>query len=304
MAGISEPRGGASHSRLRRVADPYPSRMGEALWQTRLRWRLRGAMLWPAFVAAVVIEAVLLDRLPVSGDDGPGLFAAVLLAGFANLVVVAVAAPLAGRWLRRRRPGMPPVIATDRAGAVLVAAGGALVVALGLLHHSSVQAARADLSAQATSARRFVVNQAPREFQANVDHLEHGQAGRPPLPHLRRRPRLPSRLLRLRQHRPVAARRHLRPRPAAQRRRGALGAVGVWSRRGVGRTASAYSITEGKEPGAVRGGGGHFGRCWVWAPDSRKSARCDEASSCDTKASTSRRKSACDGRAAPAACPR
>ena len=82
--------------------------MGEALWQTRLRWRLRGAMLWPAFVAAVVIEAVLLDRLPVAGDDGPGLFATVLLAGLGILVVVAVAAPLAGRWLRRRRPGLPP----------------------------------------------------------------------------------------------------------------------------------------------------------------------------------------------------
>jgi hypothetical protein len=146
--------------------------MGEALWQTRLRWRLRGAMLWPAFVVAVVAEAVLLDRLPVSGDDGPGLFAAVLLAGFANLVIVAVVAPLAGRWLRRRRPEMPPVIATDRAGAVLVAAGGALVVVLGLLHHSSVQAARADLSAQAASARRFVISQAPHEFQANVDHLD------------------------------------------------------------------------------------------------------------------------------------
>ena len=90
--------------------------MGEALWQTRLRWRLRGAMLWPAFVAAVVVEAVLLDRLPVAGDDGPGLFAAVLLAGFVNLVLVAVGAPLAGRWLRRRRPGMPSVIATDRRG--------------------------------------------------------------------------------------------------------------------------------------------------------------------------------------------
>jgi hypothetical protein len=145
--------------------------MGEALWQTRLRWRLRGAMLWPAFMAAVVVEAVLLDRLPVSGDDGPGLFAALLLAGFANLFVVAVAAPLAGRWLRRRRPGMPPVIATDRAGAVLVAAGGALVVALGLAHHPSVRAAHADLGAQAAAARRFFVSQAPREFQANVDHL-------------------------------------------------------------------------------------------------------------------------------------
>ena len=147
--------------------------MGEALWQTRLRWRLRGAMLWPAFVAAVVIEAVLLDRLPVSGDDGPGLFAAVLLAGFANLVVVAVAAPLAGRWLRRRRPGMPPVIATDRAGAVLVAAGGALVVALGLAAPLRACGPRTPTSsAQAASARRFFVNQAPREFQANVDHLD------------------------------------------------------------------------------------------------------------------------------------
>ena len=40
------------------------------------------------------------------------------------------------------------------------------------LHHSSVQAARADLGAQAASARRFFISQAPREFQANVDHLD------------------------------------------------------------------------------------------------------------------------------------
>src|SRR4051812_2072708 len=162
--------------------------MGEALWQTRLRWRLRGAMLWPAFMAAVVVEAVLLDRLPVSGDDGPGVFAALLLAGFANLFVVAVAAPLAGRWLRRRRPGMPPVIATDRAGAVLVAAGGAAVVAPGLAHHPRVRAAHADLGAQAAAGRGFFVSPGPRgfpahvrppptlkqggEFQANVDHLD------------------------------------------------------------------------------------------------------------------------------------
>jgi hypothetical protein len=146
--------------------------MGEALWQSRLRWRLRGAMLWPAFVAAVVVEAVLIDRVPISGDDGPGLFAAVLLAGFANLVIVAVAAPLAGRWLRRRRPGMPPVIATDRAGAVLIAVGVALVVALGLMHHPSVRAAHADFGVQAASARRFFISQAPREYQAHIDHLD------------------------------------------------------------------------------------------------------------------------------------
>ena len=146
--------------------------MGEALWQTRLRWRLRAAMLWPAFVVAVVVQALLLDLLPVAGDDGPGLFAAVLLAGFLNLGLVAVAPPLAGRWLRRRRPGMPAVIATDRAGTALLAGACAVVAALGLLHHSSVRAARDDLDAQAASAHRFFVSQAPREFQAHVNHLD------------------------------------------------------------------------------------------------------------------------------------
>jgi hypothetical protein len=152
--------------------------MREALWQTRLRWRLRGAMLWPAFVVAVVVQALLIDLLPVAGDDGPGLFAAVLLAGFLNLGLVAVAAPLAGRWLRRRRPGMPAVIATDRAGTALLAGACALVAALGLLHHSSVRAAREDLNAQAFSARRFFVSQAPREFQAHVDHVDTVKQGK------------------------------------------------------------------------------------------------------------------------------
>jgi hypothetical protein len=146
--------------------------MGEALWQTRLRWRLRGAMLWPAFVVAVVVQALLLDLLPVAGDAGPGLFAAVLLAGFLNLCLVAVAAPLAGHWLRARRPGMPTVIATDRAGTVLLVAACALLAALGLMHRSSVSAARADLNTQAASARRFFVGQAPREFQAHVHRLD------------------------------------------------------------------------------------------------------------------------------------
>ena len=85
VAGIAGPRGGASHSRLRRVADPYPSRMGEALWQTRLRWRLRGAMLWPAFVGRGRGRGrAARPAARRQATAGPGLFAAVLLAGFAQ----------------------------------------------------------------------------------------------------------------------------------------------------------------------------------------------------------------------------
>src|SRR3954447_6290737 len=233
--------------------------MGEALWQTRLRWRLRGAMLWPAFMAAVVIEAVLLDRLPVSGADGPGLFAALLLAGFANLFVVAVAAPLAGRWLRRRRPGMTPVIATDRAGEVLVAAGGALrgVRGRGGRRRRRGPGPRAppELPGRARRPRRpggrgTAVLRQPGAARVPGQRRppQHHQAGRRPLPHLRRRPRPPPGLLRLRQHRPVAARRHPRPRPATERGGGAVGAVGA---------GRANSITEGKR---TRGGPAAGGR--------------------------------------------
>jgi hypothetical protein len=151
--------------------------VGETLWRSRLRWRLRGAKLWPTFVAAVAAEALLLELLPVAGDDGPGLFAAVLLAGFPNLVLVAVAAPLAGRWLRSRRPALPTVVATDRAGTALLVAGAALVLGLGLGHHAVVRAAHHDLAAQAASARRFVINEAPREYQAHVDHLSTWKQG-------------------------------------------------------------------------------------------------------------------------------
>jgi hypothetical protein len=147
------------------------------LWRSRLRWRLRGAKLWPTFVVVVAVEAVLLQVLPIAGDDGPGLFAAVLLAGFLNLVLVAVGAPLAGRWLRSRRPGIPSVVATDRAGTALLGAGLVLVLALGLGHHAQVRSAHDALAAQAASARRFVISQAPREFQANVDHLSTWKQG-------------------------------------------------------------------------------------------------------------------------------
>jgi hypothetical protein len=151
--------------------------MGEALWRRRLRWRMRGATLWPTFAVAVLVDGVLLDRLPVSGDRGPGLFPAVLLAGFLNLVVVAVCAPLAGRWLRGRRAGMPKVVADDRAGTALLAVVAAAVAGLGLIHRPTVQAERDELDAQAAQVRRFVLSHAPLEYRANVDQLNTWKQG-------------------------------------------------------------------------------------------------------------------------------
>jgi hypothetical protein len=145
--------------------------MGEVLWRSRLRWRMRGGTLWPAFLAAVVVDALLLELLPVAGDDGPGLFAAVLLAGFVNLFVVAVCAPLAGRWLRRRHPGMPKLVADSQAGTVVLGVVVVLLAGLGLVHRPVVQAANADFAAQSAAARRYIVGHAPLEYRASVDRL-------------------------------------------------------------------------------------------------------------------------------------
>ena len=54
--------------------------------------------------------------LPISGDGPGGVLPGVLLAGFANLILIAAVAPLAGHWLRRRRPDLPRVVAQNYAG--------------------------------------------------------------------------------------------------------------------------------------------------------------------------------------------
>jgi hypothetical protein len=151
--------------------------MRERVWWTRLRWRLRGATMWPAFLVALVFDAVLLHWLPISGDVAPDLFAAVLLAFFFNLVAVAVGAPLLGRLVRRRWPGLPKVVADDRAGTALVAATAAVLLGLGLAHRPVVQRQQEAFDTQAAAARTFVLARAPARFRAHVDRMDTWKQG-------------------------------------------------------------------------------------------------------------------------------
>jgi hypothetical protein len=151
--------------------------MEERVWWTRLRWRLRGATMWPAFVLAVVVDTLLLRELPIAGDTAPDVFAAVLLAFFFNLVVVAVGAPLAGRYVRRRRPGLPKVVADDRAGTVLIGLVAVVVLAVGLAHHPAVEARARAFDLQAAIARAFVLDRAPVRFRGNVGRMDTGKQG-------------------------------------------------------------------------------------------------------------------------------
>lgn len=142
------------------------------MWVTRLRWRMRGAWLWPCFALLTLVDGLLLDRLPPYGD-GPGTFvAALLLAGFANLFVVAVLAPLAGRRLRRRRRDLPRVIADNYAGTVLIATVAAGLLVAGLVHRPAVAAERVDEAAAAARTHDFVLAEAPREYGARIGQMD------------------------------------------------------------------------------------------------------------------------------------
>jgi hypothetical protein len=134
--------------------------MDRVSW-SRLRWRLRGAWEWPAFFVAVAAEAVLLNVLPVAGDGPRDVFAAVLLAGCLNVIILAVLAPLGGRLLRLRRRDLPRPIAADYVGAGLIGVLLAALVVAGLVHRPERMHERAARAAQWQAVSLYVTHNMP-----------------------------------------------------------------------------------------------------------------------------------------------
>jgi hypothetical protein len=144
-----------------------PAAVGRRDRLRRLRWRLRGAKLWPTFAVVTVLDAALLHWLPISGD-GTGWVPALLLAGSLNVLAVAALGGLLGWRLRKRRPDLPKVVADDYAGTALVLAVAVGFLVAGLLHRPQLQDDRADFSAQSWAARRYVEASAPPEYQRRI----------------------------------------------------------------------------------------------------------------------------------------
>jgi hypothetical protein len=139
------------------------SREGFAVWRTRLRWRLSGAWLWPAFCVFVVADAALLARLPFSGGRS-SLLGSLLAAGFLNVLIVATVPRLGGWAVRRFRPALPREIAADRAGAIGLVGLFAVLLAGGLAHRSTLQRADAARDRAVSEARMFAAHRAPARY--------------------------------------------------------------------------------------------------------------------------------------------
>jgi hypothetical protein len=112
------------------------------------------------FAVLTVVDAVLIARLPFQGD-GADAIGALLFAGFLNLFAVAVLAPLAGMFLRRRRRDLPSLIARDYAGTALLALITVGLLAGGLAHRSALLSERADQRAMFTAVHDYVVHTEP-----------------------------------------------------------------------------------------------------------------------------------------------
>jgi hypothetical protein len=144
----------------------------EPLWPARLRWRMRGAWLWPAFFGFTLLDGILLALLPPYEGGPSGPVGGWLLAGFANLLLIAVCAPLLAFALRRRvRPDLPQLIATDYVGALLCAGLAAVILVAGLLHRPAI-AAEHDRKAAATAVVGAYLHAHARDWEPGLPALD------------------------------------------------------------------------------------------------------------------------------------
>jgi hypothetical protein len=148
----------------------------ERFWPARIRWRLRGAWMWPTFVAITLLDGLIMWRLPPVGE-GVDLIPAILISTFGNLILVGAVAPWLARrtWKRRpaAEPGAPPraqlEVLTDRIGTGLLVATVVGVVAVGLAARPTVVSETEETERNAKAFRAFVLAHGDRELIRNLE---------------------------------------------------------------------------------------------------------------------------------------
>jgi hypothetical protein len=142
----------------------------DAAWLDRLRWRRRGAWLWPAFIGATVADAAIGNALPPTGDAESVIGAAIIGLVLNLIAVILLSRPL-GTMLRRQRKDLPPIVARDYGGTTAVAAVTLALVSAGLVHHETVMSDQSAEKDAITRAQAWIGDRAPAEFRRNVNYV-------------------------------------------------------------------------------------------------------------------------------------
>jgi hypothetical protein len=137
---------------------------------TRMRWRLRGAWLWPSFVVLVLADGAIGSWRPLLSDHGSAV-AGLLLGSILSLIGIAVLSPPLGWALRQLRKDMPTVVARDYAGAAICVFTTCVLVGAGLIYHPVAVADQNALEDASATAEAYIGDHAPQRFMSNLRFL-------------------------------------------------------------------------------------------------------------------------------------
>jgi hypothetical protein len=139
----------------------------DGVWLSRLRWRTRGAWLWPAFIAFVAVDAAIGHLLPPIGDK-QSIVAAAIGGLMLNLVGVILLSRPFGMLLRHWRPDLPASVARNYGGTTVVVLVSLALLGVGLAHRSSITNDQQTLRDAIVRAQAWIGDRAPDQFRRNV----------------------------------------------------------------------------------------------------------------------------------------
>ena len=142
----------------------------ERFWASRLRWRLRGAMQWPAFVLFTLLDGVVIAELPPAVIKEPNLIVGVLAATFGNLVLIGAVAPFLARRLAEREADQTGrEILQDRVATVLLAVGLLACLVSGLANRPVIVSETEDTEEVGRQLRAYVERSGSEELRRNLE---------------------------------------------------------------------------------------------------------------------------------------
>lgn len=137
----------------------------------RLRWRRRGAWMWPTFVVVTGLDGVILHARPMAGD-GQGVIGGIVIAMVSNVIAILLLSRPFGALVRRRRTDMPRVVARDYGGTAGLGLITLIMLAAGLAHHATLADQQHTLREAIVRAEAFIGDRAPAPFRAMAGHTD------------------------------------------------------------------------------------------------------------------------------------
>lgn len=143
----------------------------ETAWLARLRWRQRGAWLWPTFVVTWLLDGFIAHELPTLGDR-ESFYGGLVVGLILNVLAVLFCSRPGAILLRRMRPDLPMGVARNYAGAGAVLLVSAGLLAVGLVHRPTITAQERMLSDVTARAEAFIGDRAPATFRVEAAHTD------------------------------------------------------------------------------------------------------------------------------------